>query len=178
MMYKCIDCSIIYSLSGTQALKEASAYSINEFLGRGDASSLKVPWSPYRLPLARCSAKPHINWMYMHCERAWKGEGGWRGDGHVTCRVCSTMFMPEMWPSCQVAFLWAHWWMWVGIPCSEHPLVRGKHSGLVRGQRQIQGSESCRLDPCHIAELPGGMQGWSLFLQWNTLSRMQSKNFC
>lgn len=99
-MYKCIDCIIIYSLSGTQALKEASAYSINEFLGRGDASSLKVPWSPFLLPPAQWST------ISAECVSTAAGPGKW-GELCPLCQVCSTVDVPDRWPPCLGALLWA-----------------------------------------------------------------------
>jgi len=111
-MYKCIDCIIIYSLSGTQALKGASAYSINEFLGRGDASSLKVPWSPFLLsPAWLLSEAPHQPHAYS-LQQDLEGWGETRPPpphGPATHRGRSTVFVPGTGPPCQGAFLGASW---------------------------------------------------------------------
>lgn len=157
-MYKCIDCIIIYSLSGTQALKEASAYSINEFLGRGDASSLKVPWSPFPLPPVRpLSQAPY----QLH---AYSPQWDLGSEGSCVPSAGAT----AQW-MCQTGDLLAM------VPCSEwcHPL-----SGKTWWGAGDLGSETCRLDFCLMAELPAGMQSQSLLSQQNAvvqLCRMQSK---
>lgn len=164
MMYKCIDCIIIYSLSGTQASKEASAYSVNEFSRRGDASSLKVPWSPFLLPLAWLLGEAqHQPNAYL----LWQDLEGW-GEispsplhGRVICRGCSTMSMPDMQPPCQDAFLWARWQM--GSPCSERfqapaPL---QPSGLGEASRSDEGAGvDLGLWNLQIRPLPNGCTAW------------------